>query len=290
MHIDRLKIADFRNLKDFEIAFSRSAKTADGIDRDLKTHAVIGHNGTGKSNLMETIIAIFRDLDLNNAASFGYEMDYGIRKHRVRIVAVGGKKPKVAIDGARVSASELAEHAREYLPSHVFVYYSGKNERIEQLFQAHQKRFTQALRRGKDDLIRRLFYCRGGHGQLVLLACLLSEDQVFAELLENLNILELDSALFVLKQPCQLKQNLTEDDILHGDNRFWYARGTVVAEFLDKLWGLAIAPIDEIKSKQPDFRGRTEKQEQLYLLPSWASCELPVRTIAFSCSTNRTPT
>ncbi len=114
-------------------------------------------------------------------------------------------------------------------------------------------------------MIRRLFYCRGGHGQLVLLACLLSEDPVFAELLENLNVLELDSALFVLKQPYQLKQNLTEDDILHGDNRFWYARGTVVSEFLDKLWGLAIAPIDEIKSKQLDFRGRTEKQEQLYL-------------------------
>ncbi len=94
MHIDGSRIADFRNLKDFETAFGRSAKTADGIDRDLKSHAVIGRNGTGKSNLIEAIIAIFRDLDLNNAASFGYEMDYGIRNHRVRIVAVGEKSPK----------------------------------------------------------------------------------------------------------------------------------------------------------------------------------------------------
>lgn len=100
---------------------------------------------------------------------------------------------------------------------------------------------------------------------MVLLACLLSLDPVFTRLLADLNILELNSALFVLKQPHHLKRTLNEDDLLNGDNRFWYARGTVVSEFLDKLWQLAVAPIDEVKSKQLDFRGRSEKQEQLYL-------------------------
>ncbi len=67
---------------------------------------------------------------------------------------------------------------------------------------------------------------------------------------------------------------MTEDAIRNGDNRFWYAQGTVVDEFLDKLWELAIAPIDETKNKQLDFRGRTEKQEQLYLfLPDKKSLE-----------------
>ena len=56
-----------------------------------------------------------------------------------------------------------------------------------------------------------------------------------------------------------------EKDILEGDRRFWYARGEVVSEFLDKLWQLAIAPIDDIADKLIDFRGRTEKQAQLYL-------------------------
>jgi len=274
MHIDKLKIADFRNLKDFEIAFTSSAETADGEFREFKSHAIIGRNGSGKSNFMEAIITIFRDLDLNNAASFDYEMEYGIREHQVKLVAVAGKKPAVVIDGERSSATALAKHAKKYLPSHVFTYYSGKNERIEQLFQAHQKRFTQALRKNKDDLIRRFFYCRGGHSQLVLLACLLSQDAVFTQLLNDLNILELDSALFVIKQPYHLKRSLGEDDIQNGDNRFWYARGTVVDEFLDKLWDIAVAPIDEVKSRQLDFRGRTEKQEQLYLyLPDKDSLE-----------------
>jgi ABC-type multidrug transport system ATPase subunit len=94
---------------------------------------------------------------------------------------------------------------------------------------------------------------------------LLSKDKAFTQVLNDLNIVELESALFVLKQPYRLRQNLDERDILEGDNRFWYARGNVVSEFLDKLWQLAVAPIEHTANKLIDFRGRREKQEQLYL-------------------------
>lgn len=39
----------------------------------------------------------------------------------------------------------------------------------------------------------------------------------------------------------------------------------MVSEFLDKLWQVAWAPIEETVPKQIDFRGRTERQKQLYL-------------------------
>lgn len=99
----------------------------------------------------------------------------------------------------------------------------------------------------------------------MLLACLLSQDEPFIRLLNDLNIVELDSALCVLKQPHRLRQNLNAKDIVEGDKRFWYARGEVVSEFLDKLWQLAVAPIEHTASKLIDFPGRTESQEQLYL-------------------------
>jgi hypothetical protein len=129
------------------------------------------------------------------------------------------------------------------LPSHVFAYYSGRNERIEALFQEHQRRFNQLqeittdevlpeqllltspppsadiraveearrrretrLKQAGDDRLRRLFYCRGGHSQLVLLACLLSDDPVFQKVLKNLHIESLESALFVLKEPHRLRE------------------------------------------------------------------------------------
>jgi len=74
----------------------------------------------------------------------------------------------------------------------------------------------------------------------------------------------LESALFVLQQPHTLR-SLEAKDITEGDPRFWYARGTVVNEFLDKLWKVAWAPIEDIKDKLIDFRGRMEKQKLLYL-------------------------
>ncbi len=255
MHLQSLKIKSFRNLEDIAITF----------DEKFTSHAIIGQNGSGKSNLLESIITIFRDLDLQNPASLSYEMNYLIRGHEIVIKANPGKPPEISIDGENKSARYLREHDKEYLPSHIFAYYSGKNERIEKLFQAHQKSFVKELRAGKDDLIRRLFYCRGGHSQLVLLACLVYSDPTFTQILKDLNILELDSALFVIKQPNYLRKDLSEKDILEGDPRFWYARGTAVSEFLDKLWQLAVAPIDDKLEKQIDFRGRSEEQKQIYL-------------------------
>jgi len=268
MFLQRIKIETFKNLKEIEISFSEffEPSAGDKPNQPIRSHAVIGQNGTGKSNLIEAIITIFRDVDLNHDAGFDYELDYQIRGHAITLKAdrALGNRPVVTINGKPSSQSHLSEHAKEYLPSHVFAYYSGKNERLEALFQAHQERFKNLLKRDGDDLVRRLFYCRGGHSQLVLLACLLSDDPVFAQLLENLDIQALESALFILKQPHTLR-DLKEKDLLEGDPRFWYARGTVVTDLLDKLWQVAWAPIEETRDVQIDFRRRPEKQKRLYL-------------------------
>ena len=48
-------------------------------------------------------------------------------------------------------------------------------------------------------------------------------------------------------------------------NVFWYDRTTFSEEFLDKLWDLAIAPIDDTEERTIDFRRGSEEQELLYL-------------------------
>lgn len=305
LHLHRLKLVSFRNLKDIEIRFTPFPNgTSCGEESDrLKTHAIIGQNGTGKSNLIEALVTIFRDIDLDNDASLDYELDYSIRNHFIQIKAETTiqKRPFVWVNGRAESQGYLAKN-KQLLPAHVFAYYSGRNERLEALFQEHQNRFnrrqevvadevlpahvlrsfsasaadiatvetlrkrseSRALRQFGDDRLRRLFYCRGGHSQLVLLACLLSNDPVFTTILDDLNIESLESALFVLKQPHRLK-TLDDRDILEGDPRFWFARGNVVSEFLDKLWQVSWAPIEQEESRLIDFRGRKERQKQLYL-------------------------
>lgn len=326
MQLLRIRIPAFRNLRDLDIAFDshlqpEAGAPADAPPKPIRSHALIGQNGTGKSNLIEALIIIFRDVDLDREAAFDYALEYSIRGHVVRIEADTGKqkRPYVWVDGDRVSqeyltkndlpGKELPDQRRgpRLLPTHIFAYYSGRNERIEALFQEHQRRFNQRqeittdevlseqllenftgteadiraieaskrrresqLKQAGDDRLRRLFYCRGGHSQLVLLACLLSNDPVFQKVLKNLHIESLESALFVLKEPHRLREKrrsgkFDEQELNEGDPRFWYARGNVVSEFLDKLWQVAWAPIEQEATKQIDFRGRSEKQNQLYL-------------------------
>ncbi|MDP0501412.1 MAG: AAA family ATPase [Verrucomicrobiota bacterium JB022] len=286
MHLERLTIKDWRNLRDFEIDFTRtllddSGKPeceSDGQPIELKSYAVIGQNGSGKSNLIEAIVTIFRDLDLKEKTGFDYELTYRVRGHRVEIKATGDKREAWITDKdsdqcKKRALSFLSNNARTYLPSHVFAYYSGRSNRIEALFQRHQQRFYKALTDGDDELLRRLFYCRTVHSQFVLLAYLLNEGKGGSEeasqtaaILDKLGIDDLDSVLFVLKRPYwNRNDDLSEQRLIEGDPRFWYSVG-VVQEFLDKLWKVAIAPIDHTdKNRTIDFRGRTEDQDLLYM-------------------------
>lgn len=313
MRLLLLRIGEFRNLKEVELRFPKEFQSSgtssdSAVARSIRSHAIIGQNGTGKSNLIEALITIFRDVDLDRDAAFDYTLEYEIRGQGVRIQAdtARQKRPFVRVDGKAESQGYLLRN-RGLLPSHIFAYYSGRNERIEALFQEHQRRFNRRqeivaeevlpaellhdftgseadiraieearkreqsrLQQLGDDRLRRLFYCRGGHSQLVLLACLLSDDPVFQKVLKNLHIESLESALFVLKEPHRLREKrrngkFDENELNEGDPRFWYARGNVVSEFLDKLWQVAWAPIEQEATKQIDFRGRTEKQKQLYL-------------------------
>ena len=319
MQLKHLSIPHFRNLRGVEIDFATQlscllGEAADAPPKAIRSHALIGQNGTGKSNLIEALITIFRDIDLDRDAAMDYMLEYEIRGQTVRIQAdtAKQKRPFVWTNGKSESQGYLLKN-RELLPSHIFAYYSGRNERIEALFQEHQRRFNQRqeittdevlpghllenftasdsdiravkeakrrretrLKEAGDDRLRRLFYCRGGHSQLVLLACLLSDDPIFQKVLNNLHIESLESALFVLKEPHRLRTKrregkFDENELSEGDPRFWYARGNVVSEFLDKLWQVAWAPIEQEATRQVDFRGRTEKQKQLYLfVPSHA--------------------
>jgi predicted ATP-dependent endonuclease of OLD family len=81
MKLDKLTIYNFKNLQDFEIDFN---------EKSLVT-VLIGQNGTGKSNLLEALAIIFRDLDLGETPTFKYQIGYICRGVSVRICPVPGK-------------------------------------------------------------------------------------------------------------------------------------------------------------------------------------------------------
>lgn len=232
MRIRKLTIADFKNLRNFSIDF----------DEESFTSVIVGQNATGKSNLLEALIIIFRDLDLGAPPVFRYQLDYTCRGQKIHVDADPTRRTgrvSITVDSEKIAYSRFSELGREeYLPKYVFGYYSGPSDRMEVHFRRHQERFASELLRGVDKPLRPLLYARHVHSQFVLLAFFYEQNQQVLDFLKkHLRIEALDSILFVMRRPPWGTRKIP-----HGDPRFWYARG-VVQEFMSKLYALALAPL-----------------------------------------------
>src|SRR5260370_41557462 len=99
MRLVHVWIESWKNLRELAIEF----------DPSYPISVIVGRNGTGKSNLLEALTLIFRDLDLGWQTGFGYDIEYEVRGHAVRIENRPSRKVKrnVSIDGKRASVARL---------------------------------------------------------------------------------------------------------------------------------------------------------------------------------------
>src|SRR6266852_840368 len=221
MKLRKLEISEFKNLRNFTIEFENKLTTV-----------LLGQNGTGKSNLLEALILIFRDLDLGDSPAFKYKLEYECRGKEINVDAdparSKSKREQVRIivrqsDGMPRAVPYNQFHGdseRQYLPSYVFGYYSGPSNRMEKHFDKHQGRFYKDLLRGEYRPRRPLFYARTIQSELALLAFFIEEDRRILDFLDQyLGIQGMVSVLFVMHEPRWHSKE--------GDSRFWNARGTV---------------------------------------------------------------
>lgn len=265
MRLDKLTIGSplsyathhFKNLKDVTIDF----------DQDHWVTVLIGWNGTGKSNVLEALAIIFRDLiQYEKKPAFAYKLSYCMGIGHTRKISIDADPERgnnafiihVALNAGETheSTSSLASQNDQgapsgkaitrsafladaaNLPRYVFSYYSGESTRMRDVFQSYLEQYDRKLRGGEDPGAKRLFYAMPVHSQFVLLAFLIQQDEAVRDVLEKHLGLDanegLESVLFVLRQPPWKSRD--------GDPRFWNARG-VVAEFLGRLYEVALAPI-----------------------------------------------
>lgn len=254
MKITEVKISGFKNLDRFEIKFNPSVK-----------HTVLlGQNAAGKSNFLEALVIIFRDLDLGAAPHFYFDIQYLCNNHSIRIVGDPALKSgyEFYVDDHKKSIlkGSFYKSKTKFLPKYVFSYYSGVSNRLVEHFDIHQRRFYDDLLAGKDEPMRPLFYARLIHSHFVLMAFYSFGKELVKDFLEEyLNIQGLESILFVLQKPVWVKGKKDALD-------FWGARG-VVRDFLNDLWDASMAPITTEENVREDFR-RSHKQECLYLFIS----------------------
>lgn len=248
MRIDRLKISNFKNLKDFEI----------DIDESQLTSVFVGRNGAGKSNLLESIVIIFRDLDLQIKTNFSYELTYKCSNNIIHIkndIKEGAQE--FFVNQVKITKSEFYKQKKDLLPEHVFAYYSGPSNRLEKHFATHQKKFYKALLNGEKEVLRPFFYARLIHSNFVLLAFFSFFEKTNEQFLkEYFQITGVESVLFVLKKADWVKGNK------YSKAEFWGARG-VVRMFLDDLYNYSLAPIMETDTFEEGIR--TVNKEVIYL-------------------------
>ncbi len=189
---------------------------------------VIGWNGTGKSNVLEALAVLFRDLIMGkndkgekDKPSFAYTLRYFCHHKEIEISA----DPDRAKDAYLVSYRDLGEKIEnttlqvdlfseltedstlvglkfnefkkrqdEFLPKYVFGYYSGHSDRLQSVFRPYLQQYDKKLRNSKseDPGLRRLFYALPVHSQFVLLAFVLNQDDLVRHFLDTQLGLETD--------------------------------------------------------------------------------------------------
>src|ERR1700730_13863426 len=93
MRLDAVRIGAFENLRNLRVDF----------DEQSPYTVLVGENGAGKSNLIEALTLIFRNLDLDTGAPFGYELKYQCRHRDIRIKADKDQIPhfEVRLEGEK---------------------------------------------------------------------------------------------------------------------------------------------------------------------------------------------
>ena len=276
MRINKVRIYDFKNLNDFEIDF----------DQEEMYTVLLGQNAAGKSNFLEALVILFRDLFLDNDPVFSYDIEYQCHDYHIQVMARKDEEGIQKKDRYRIiikepsdnkdlfendtTAKELSRtifkkrHA-DFLPRYLIAYYSGVSNRLKEHFDAHQRIFYNALLKGDDDPLRPLFYARPIHSNFVLMSFFSfpDEDQKIKGFLEKyFGIIDMDSILFVIKRPDWAKGK-SRNLIDNGKVSFWKAKGTV-SKLLKELYDIGLAPIQDSLKIPVDFR-RDETQERIYL-------------------------
>ncbi|TAH18693.1 MAG: hypothetical protein EAZ08_10925 [Cytophagales bacterium] len=260
MKITEVYIENFKNLDKFHIYLTD--------DENLNKMVMVGQNGAGKSNFLEALVLIFRDLLYDeNTPPFKYAIKYICSDKKIEISANpdnAKNKYKIVINGAELKSKTTfnkRHKVENLLPRYVFAYYSGFSNRLEEHFDKSQNKFYDDLLAGKDEPFRPLFYAQPVHSNFVLLAFYAFQDKETRLFLENhLNIVGLESALFVIKEPNWHKGKKREE----GNIKFWYSKG-FVSTFLDHLFKKSLAPIKHTIEIRTDFRHKPTPTECWYL-------------------------
>ena len=229
MRLKSVFISQYKNLKDFSLAF----------DGTSFVDVFVGKNGSGKSNLFEALIEIFRHLDqlsrADNDIDFDYRLSYEIEGQDIEIEWKSGKL-RINNDQDRKTLGQTS------FPDNILIYYSGHNTTVSALVAEYETKFRGRIKGANADESRRFIGIGPDYKQLLLAVLLTQPDTNKARqfVCQKLGIatIGLDIKL-TLQRPLfatSALKALEVDGIENFDPRthYWGADG-ITRDFLNKL-------------------------------------------------------
>lgn len=173
MKLQRLHIKGFRNIDDLDLDLSGQ----NGLS------VLIGNNGSGKSNILEAVVAIFASLYSKSkrfTPTFDYDIEYTLPEKAVKVSKAGDQ---IFVNDIETNKKELSKLS---LPKNVIACYSGETLRLqEDYFKPFRRHFVYDIIRNKSELNSlKLLFINKDMWDISLLVLFLHDLDVFTEVKE----------------------------------------------------------------------------------------------------------
>lgn len=223
MRLTYLHIGQYKNLRDFSLSFDGSSF----ID------VFVGKNGTGKSNLFEALIEIFRhiveyDRD-KTPCDFNYRIDYEIDGKATEIGWNSGK--------LTINSKDRKTIGKTPLPDNILIYYSGHNDTVANLVEQYEEAFRKRIKRANFDETRFFLGIGPEYKELLLAVLLMQSDTCKARqfICQKLGIETVASEVkVVLERPAYAADSRFDIELNDETDRYWKPEG-IAKTFLDRL-------------------------------------------------------
>jgi len=223
MRLISLYIGQYKNLRDFSLTF----------DGNSFLDIFVGKNGTGKSNLFEALIEIFRhivefDRD-KSACDFNYRIGFEIDGKATEIDWNSGK--------LTINGKDRKTIGKTPLPDNVLIYYSGHNDTVANLVEQYEEAFRKRIKRADFDESRFFLGIGPEYKELLLAVLLMQPDTCKARqfICQKLGIEVVASEVkVVLERPAYAGDSRFDIELNDETDRYWQPEG-ITKTFLDRL-------------------------------------------------------
>ena len=251
MRLTSVYIGQYKNLRNFPLSF----------DGNSFIDVFVGKNGSGKSNLFEALIEIFRhiveyDRDKTDLG-FSYRLEYEI----------DGTPSTIEWSWGEIDDKELLQKPKERelkingeirktvgktpLPDNVLIYYSGHNDTVADLVEQYEDAFRRRIKRADFDEARYFIGIGPEYKELLLAVLLMQPDTSKARqfISQKLDIeMSGTEVRLVLERPVYAADPRFNIEDPEAD-RYWKPEG-IAKVFLDRLHGcISIATGGPVRSE-----------------------------------------